>query len=105
MGSFPLKVHFGQRNLHLCICIAVSDRKIRVYFDGQSGSRSVQEYFNLITFIQEAVDKYIPSKTNRSVASVLGLHLRLERIFEKGIKLMQSQKRLAVVNSDLSFRN
>ena len=41
------------------------------YFNGQSASRSVQENFNLITsFIQETVDKYIPSKTSRSVASV-----------------------------------
>ena len=23
-SSFPFKVHFGQRNLHLCICIAFS---------------------------------------------------------------------------------
>ena len=36
------------------------------YFNGHSGSRSVQENFNLITsFIQEAVDKSIPSKTSR----------------------------------------
>ena len=42
-----------------------------IYFKGHSDSRSVQENFNLITsFIQEAVDKYIPSKTSRSVASV-----------------------------------
>ena len=41
------------------------------YFNVHSGSRSVQENFNLITFfIQEAVDKYIPSKTSRLVASV-----------------------------------
>ena len=41
------------------------------YFIGRSGSHSVQENFNLITsFIQEAVDKYIPSKTSRSVASI-----------------------------------
>ena len=41
------------------------------YFNGHSGSRSVQENFNLITsFIQETVDKYIPSKTSSSVATV-----------------------------------
>ena len=41
------------------------------YFSGRYSSCSVQENFNLITFfIQEAVDKYIPSKTSRSVASV-----------------------------------
>ena len=32
-----------------------------------SGTRSVQENFNLITsFIQDSVDKHIPSKTSRS---------------------------------------
>ena len=37
------------------------------YFNGYSGSRSIQENFNLITsFIQEAAEKYIPSKTSRS---------------------------------------
>ena len=41
------------------------------YFSGHSGSRSVQKNFSLITsFIQEAVDKYIPSKTSRSVTSI-----------------------------------
>ena len=41
------------------------------YFNVHSGSRSVRENFSLRTsFIQEAVDKYIPSKTNRSLASV-----------------------------------
>ena len=27
MGCFPLNVHFGQRNSHLCICIAFSRQK------------------------------------------------------------------------------
>ena len=27
MNSFPSKVHYGQRNLHLCICIAFSRQK------------------------------------------------------------------------------
>ena len=41
------------------------------YFIGHSGSHSVQENFDLITFFtQETVDKYIPSKTSRSVASI-----------------------------------
>ena len=40
------------------------------YFSSHSGSRSVQENFSLITsFIQEAVDKYIPSKTSRAVVN------------------------------------
>ena len=41
------------------------------YFNGNSGARSVQENFNLITsFIQDSADKHIPSKTSRSVSSV-----------------------------------
>ena len=41
------------------------------YFNGYSSTRSVQENFNLITsFIQDSVDKHIPSKTSRSVSPV-----------------------------------
>ena len=77
------------------------------YFSGRSGSRSVQENFNLITsFIQEAVDKYIPSKTSRSVASVPWITSEIRgNIRKRKKKLMQRQKRLAVVNLDLSFRS
>ena len=76
------------------------------YFYGHSGSCSIQENFNMITsFIQEAVDKYIPSKTSRSIASVPWITSEIRRNIRKRNKLMQMQKRLAVVNSDLSFRN
>ena len=41
------------------------------YFNGHSDTRSVQENFDLLTsFIQDSVDKHIPSKTNRSVSSI-----------------------------------
>ena len=41
------------------------------YFNGYLDSRSVQEIFDLLTpFIEDSADKYIPSKTNRSVSSV-----------------------------------
>ena len=41
------------------------------YFSGYSDNRSVQENFDLITsFIQESVEKHIPSKTSRSTPSV-----------------------------------
>ena len=40
------------------------------YFNGHSGSRSVQENFNLITSFIHFIHKYIPSKISRSVASV-----------------------------------
>ena len=54
------------------------------YFDGHSGSCSVQENFNLITsFIQEAVHKYIPSKTSRSVASVPWITSEIRRKIQK----------------------
>ena len=41
------------------------------FFNGHSDTRSVQENFDLLTsFIQDSGDKYIPSKTSRSVSSV-----------------------------------
>ena len=41
------------------------------YFNGHSDTRSVQENFDLLTsFIQDSADKYIPSKTSRSVSSI-----------------------------------
>ena len=41
------------------------------YFNGHSDTCSVQENFDLITsFIQDSVNKHIPSKTSRSVSSV-----------------------------------
>ena len=39
------------------------------YFNGHSDTRSVQENFDLLTsFIQDSVDKHIPSKTSKSVS-------------------------------------
>ena len=50
------------------------------YFSAYSGTRSVQENFNLITsFIQDSVDKHIPSKTSRSVSSVPWLTPEIRR--------------------------
>ena len=41
------------------------------YFSGYPDTRSVQEYFHLISsFIQDSADKHIPSKTSRTVSSV-----------------------------------
>ena len=54
------------------------------YFNGHSGSRSVQENFSLITsFIREAADKYILSKTSRSVASVPWITSEIRRNIRK----------------------
>ena len=42
------------------------------YLNRHSGARSVQENFNLITsFIQDSAEKHIPSKTGKTVSSVL----------------------------------
>ena len=50
------------------------------YFNGYSDTRSVQDNFNLITsFIQDSVDKHIPSKTSRSVSSVPWLTPEIRR--------------------------
>ena len=64
------------------------------YFNGHSGSRSVQENFNLITsFIQDAVDKYIPSKTSRSVASVPWITPEFRRNIRKRNKIHAKAKK------------
>ena len=46
------------------------------YFNGQSDTRSVQENFDLFSFIQDSADKHIPSKTSRWSLQFPGLHLR-----------------------------
>ena len=49
------------------------------YFNGYSNTRSVQD-FNLTTsFIQGSPDKHIPSKTSRSVSSVLWITPAIRR--------------------------
>ena len=54
------------------------------YFNGHSNSRSVQENFDLITsFIQEAADKHIPSKTSRSASSVPWITPEIRRMIRK----------------------
>ena len=64
------------------------------YFSGHSGSRSVQENFNLLTsFIQEAVHKYIPSKTNRSTASVPWITSEIRRIIRKRNRTLAKAKK------------
>ena len=61
---------------------------------GHSDSRSVQENFNLIkSFIQEAVDKYIPSKTSRSVASVPWITSEIRRNIRKRNKTRAKAKK------------
>ena len=64
------------------------------YFNGHSGSRSVPENFNLITsFIQEAVDKYIPAKTSRSAASIPWIISEIRRNIRKRNKTHAKAKK------------
>ena len=49
-------------------------------FNGYPDIRLVQENFNLITsFIQDSADKYIPSKSSRTVSSVPWITLEIRR--------------------------
>ena len=64
------------------------------YFSGHSGSCSVQENFSLITsFIQEAVDKYIPSKTSKWVVSVPLITSEIRRNIQKRNKTHAKAKK------------
>ena len=50
------------------------------YFNGHSDTRSAQENFDLLTsFIQDSADKHIPSKTSRSVSSILWVTPKIRR--------------------------
>ena len=64
------------------------------YSIGHSGSRSVQENFNLITsFIQETVDKYIPSKTSKSVTTIPWITSEIRRNIRKRNKTHAKAKK------------
>ena len=65
-----------------------------------SGTRSVQVNFNLITsFIQDSADKHIPSsKTSRSVSSVPWLTPEKKKESQKKMQLMLKQRKLGVQN-------
>ena len=74
------------------------------YFDGYSDSRSVQENFNRITsFIQDSADKHIPSKTSRSVSSVLWITPAIQEDSQK-MQLMQKQKSQVVQKSEQNLK-
>ena len=80
------------------------DPGLERYFS-YSGSRSVQENFNLITsFIQESEDKHIPSKTSRSVPSVSWTTPENRRMICRKIQLMQKLKSLVVQKLDLNLK-
>ena len=76
------------------------------YFNGYSDTRSVQENFNLITsFIQESVNKHIPSKTSRSVSSVPWLTPEIRRkIRRKKMQLTLKRRKLGVQNLEQNLK-
>ena len=75
------------------------------YFNGHSDTRSVQENFDLLTsFIEDSVDKHIPSKTSRSVSSIPWITPEIRSRFAGKIKLMQRQKRQAAANLDQNLK-
>ena len=75
------------------------------YFNGNSDTRSVQDNFDLLTsFIQDSVNKHIPSKTGRSVSSIPWITHEIRRKIRRKIKLMQRQKRQAAANFDQNLK-
>ena len=75
------------------------------YFNGHSDTRSVQENFNLITsFIQDSADKYIPSKTSRSVSSVPWITPEIRRKIRKKNETHANAKRRAVPKLDPNLK-
>ena len=75
------------------------------YFNGFSDTRSVQENFNLITsFIQDSVDKHIPSKSSRMISSVPWITSEIRRKIRKRNKTHAKAKKRAVRNSDQNLK-
>ena len=65
------------------------------YFNGHSDTRSVQENFDLLTsFIQDSVDKHIPSKTSRSVFSITWITPEIRRKIRRKNKTRVAQSDL-----------
>ena len=63
------------------------------YFNGHSDTRSVQENFDLLTsFIQDSADKYIPSKTSKSVSSIPWITPKIRKIRRKNITHAKAKK-------------
>ena len=74
-------------------------------FNGYSDTRSVQENFNLITsFIQDSVDKHIPSKTSRSVSSVSWLTPAIRRKIRRKMQLTLKRRKLGVQNLEQNLK-
>ena len=63
------------------------------YFSGHSDTRSVQENFDLLTFIQDSADKHIPSKTSRSVSSVPWITPKIRRKIRSKSKIHAKAKK------------
>ena len=76
------------------------------YFIGHSDTRSVQENFVLFTsFIQDSADKHIPSKTGRSVSSILWITPEIRRkIRRKNKTHAKAKKRQAAAILDQNLK-
>ena len=65
-----------------------------IYFSGHSDTRSVQEDLDLLTFfIQDSVDKHIPSKTSRSVFSIPWITPKIRRKIRRKNKTHATAKK------------
>ena len=63
------------------------------YFNGHSDTRSVQENFDLLTFIQDSADKHIPSKTSRSVSPIPWITPEIRRKIRRKYKTHAKAKK------------
>ena len=68
------------------------------YFSGHSDTRSVQNFDLLTSFIQDSADKYIPSKTSRSVSSIPWITPEIRRKIRRKNKTHAKAKRQAAAN-------
>ena len=75
------------------------------YFIGHSNSRLVQEKFDLVaSFIQEAEDRHIPSKTRRSVSSISWITPEIRRVILKRKRTHAKAKKTGNSRLKTSFR-
>ena len=75
------------------------------YFSGHSDTRSLQENFDLLTsFIQDSADKHIPSKTSRSVSSILWITPGIRRKIRRKNKIHAKAKKTGSSNLDQNLK-
>ena len=75
------------------------------YFNGHSDTHSVQKNFDLLTsFIQDSVDKHIPTKTSRSVSSIPWITPEIRRKIRRKNKTHAKAKKQAAANLDQNLK-